>query len=298
MGNDTHGHLIGRAFRIAMLAAVLALPTLAAAQERIREIRLGRHAGYARIVLDVTGGDAYVTSDPAELYVDAEPPTLDSTLRGDLEALGVRLERSGAGTRLILGLEAARAWTAFRLGSQSPRIVLDVGFDAPRIPRGAQRLPERPSRSARVPRPVAAPPTDRMERDPLGQASESASEQELRVRASGITFVGLGPDGPTRAELLDLPLVVRLAPGGDWEAASGSDDAQELTLGELTASASGEPALTDTVLQQVVERIAAAYTRRGQMGTRIDIREADLEPLLVKSGRLVVHITEPDTSRP
>jgi len=85
---------------------------------------------------------------------------------------------------------------------------------------------------------------------------------------------------------------VRLAPSGDWEAASGAPGAQQRTLRQLTASATGEPALTDSVLQQVVEHIARAYARSGRMGTRIDIRHADLEPLRTQSGHLVVHITE------
>jgi len=50
-----------------------------------------------------------------------------------------------------------------------------------------------------------------------------------------------------------------------------------------------EERVVDRRLHQVVEHIARAYARRGRMRTRIDIRHADLEPLLTQS---VVHITE------
>jgi hypothetical protein len=275
MCNTRLGRRILQVCWIEVLALLTTLPLPAAAQEQVQAIRVGRHAGYARIVLDVAGGTpvAYVTSDPAALHVEAEAPALDPALRAELAALGVRLEGSRSATRLVLDRRAARAWTAFRLGSGSTRIVMDVGADAPGLPEDAEPLLEKP-----VPETIKT----------------QVSEPAFRIRVSGVTFLGLAADGPDADELLDLSLSVRLGASGAWESAQGAPDAQQVTLRELTESAEGEPALTDSVLQQLVERVAALYGERGRMGTRVDIREADLEPLLAKSGRLVVRIREAD----
>ena len=283
----------GSLSKIAALCVVGALPTQAAAQATIQDVRVGRHPGYARIVLDVSGGAvaAYLANEPAQLHIEAEPPDLDPGLRRALASLGVRLEPSARGALLTMDPATAGTWTAFRLGADSPRIVVDLGSGAPGIPPDAEPLPVRSALIAEPARSRPAPDTaeNRLPRDPTPR-----TEPGIRVQLSGVSFVGLPVNGPTRDELMEVELFVRQAPSGDWRAAPDAPDARGVSLREL-ASAGPEPRILEgSVLQHMVERIAAVYAERGRFGTRVDIRQDDLDPLIGQRGRLAVHITEPD----
>jgi hypothetical protein len=275
---------------VALLSAELPVP--AWAQEGIQSVRLGRHAGYARIVLEVPASvDAYTTGDPKRIEIDAAPPALAAQTRDQLAALGVRLEGSGGRTRIVLEPGATRPWTAFRLTQGAPRIVVDLGTGAPGLPADAEPLRDQAPPPEPAPPPAALPGVGV---DPASTALQSsapgASPAVVRVRVQGIDLVGLPATGPSRDEILDLGLSVRRTAGGDWEAASGAKDAQKRSLHELTSSAADGPALTGSALQHVVERIAAVYAERGLFGTRVDIRQRDVDRLTERPGPLVVHI--------
>jgi hypothetical protein len=276
---------------LALLAAGL-LPSSARAQERIQSIRLGRHPGYQRIVLEVASGvDAYTTGEPKRIEIDAEPPSLAPQMSEQLSALGVRLERSGKKTQVVLEPGAARPWVAFRLKQGAPRIVVDLGPGAPALPDAAETLreiaaPPPPSVASVTMPEVSADPPVAPPRDPEAKTNRAA----VRVRVQGLELVGLEANGPTREEILALGLSVIRGSSGDWEAANGAPGAKRVSLRELTSSAADAPALMGSVLQHVVERIAAMYAERGLIGTRIDIRQSDLDSLLERAGPLVVHI--------
>jgi hypothetical protein len=257
------------------------LPNLARAQDRIQSIRLGRHPDYQRIVLEVADSvEAYTTGDPKRIEIEAEPPSIPPGTSEQLAALGVRLEGAGGKTRIVLE-PATRPWAAFRLKQGTPRIVVDLGAGAPGVPGDAEILREV---AAALPQVSVDPPVVPPPPVPAG-----TDREEVRVRVQGLDLVGLLANGPTRDEILDVGLSVKRTPAGDWKAANGTG-AQKLTLRELTSPADDGTALTGSVLQQVVERIAAVYADRGLFGTRVDIRQKDVDSLIERAGPLVVYI--------
>ncbi len=264
----------------ALLSAGL-LPIPARAQEKIESIRLGRHPGYERIVLEVPNtAEAYTTGEPKRIEIDAEPPALAPQTRDQLAALGVRLERSGEKTQIIVGPGAKRPWLAFRLKQGAPRIVVDLGPGAPPLSEDAEPLrefvpPSLPDVS--VTPPPQPPPVE-------------TTREEVRVRVNGLDLVGLLAKGPTRDEILALDLSVRRSAEGDWDAANGSPGAQKVSLRELTSAGTEGQPLAGSVLQLVVERIAALYADRERFGTKVDIRQSDVDSLIEQVGPLVIHI--------
>jgi hypothetical protein len=272
----------------ALLSAGL-LPIPARAQEKIQSIRLGRHPGYERMVLEVSDtAEAYTTGEPKRIEIDAEPPALAPQTRDQLAALGVRLERSGERTRIIVEPAATRPWVAFRLKQGAPRIVVDLGPGAPPLSDDAEILrelaPSPPPSLRSLPDVSVTPPP------PVPPAKVETTRGEVRVRVNGIDLVGLLAKGPTRDEILELDLSVRRTASGGWEAANGVSGAQKVSLRELTSAGSDGQALAGSVLQLVVERIAALYADRELFGTRVDIRQSDVDRLTAQEGPLVVHI--------
>jgi hypothetical protein len=62
-----------------------------------------------RIVLEVADtAQAYTTGEPKRIEIDAEPPALAAQARDQLAALGVKLERSGGKTRIVVEPSATR----------------------------------------------------------------------------------------------------------------------------------------------------------------------------------------------
>src|SRR5262245_25830675 len=185
MKNQSLAWLLG----CALLSAGL-LPSSARAQERVKSIRLGRHPGYARIVLEVADRtEAYTTGEPKRIEIDAEPPALAAHTRDQLAALGVRLERSGEKTRIVVEPSATRPWVAFRLKQGPPRIVVDVGPGAPPLPAEAETLRE-------VAAPVPLPSLPDVSVNPPPAAKPEVSREAVRVRVKGLDLVGLLAKGP------------------------------------------------------------------------------------------------------
>ena len=266
-----------------LLSAAL-LPIPARAQEKIQSLRLGRHPGYARIVLEVpSAAEAYTTGEPKRIEIDAEPPTLAPQTRDQLAALGVRLEGSAGKTRIVVEPATARPWVAFRLKQGDPRIVVDLGPGAPPLSDDAETL-----RDVAFPSPPPSPALPDVSTTPT--PPRPPAPEEVRVRVNGIDLVGLLSKGPTRDEILELELPVRRTANGDWEAAKGARDARKVSLRELTSAASDGQALTGSVLQLVVDRIADLYADRELFGTHVDIRQSDVDALIAQAGPLVVHI--------
>jgi len=245
---------------------------------RIEKVRLGSHPGYVRIVFEVepnTG--AYLTERPRELHIAARPPVLDPVTRRRMRELGLALERSDAGARMRLDRASAGGWSAFRLGDDGSRIVVDLGDRVPELPADAERVPERRLETARRP-------------DPSAGADRSAAPS-VRARVTGIRFAGILAEGPTAEELLDLELSVRPTQGGAWELADASGGARAMRLRDLAGVQPGGSMLTASVLQQIVESVAAAYSRYGLVGTRVDIRRSDLDAVAGSPGTLVIHVS-------
>lgn len=290
MSNRARAPLPFCVFALGLLSAGL-FPISARAQEKIQSIRLGRHADYQRIVLEVPDGvAAYTGSGPERIEIDAEPPALEPTTRDQLAAIGVKLEGSAGKTRIILEPRTERPWAAFRLKQGTPRIVVDLGAGAPGIPDDAEPLRELASAPQPASPPVALPDVSvDPPPAPVRPSNPTPDRAEVRVRVDGLDLVGLPAEGPTRADILALDLSVRRTQGGDWEAARGAADAKQVSLRELTSSAGGS-GLMGSVLQHAVERIASLYADRGLFGTRVDIRQRDVDSLVDRAGPLVVHI--------
>ncbi len=273
-------------FRCATCACVIATlllmgapsSALGAPEARIDQVRVGRHPGYTRIVFEVPSGTrSYTTQSPTELHIEAAPPSLDGAILQRLREVGVRLERSREGTRMRLDSQPGRTWSAFQLETESLRIVVDLGSGLPGVPPDAERVPERPAQV-------------RSERS-VAPAATAEPDTTLRVTVNGIRFSGLPADGPGPEELLDVAFPVERAADGAWKLVAAGDAAELLRLRDLSSANLPPATLTASVLQQIVESIAAVYAQRGLVGTRVDIRRRDLDALAKDVGPLVVHVT-------
>jgi len=99
-------------------------------------------------------------------------------------------------------------------------------------------------------------------------------------------------ESPSLSDLRDLELPVSPVNGG-YVAPRGDAPVQRIPLRALTGDDSGRR-LSGTVLQLIVETIAAAYARNDKLGTKVDIRRTDLDKLYNEDsdGRLVIRVRE------
>jgi hypothetical protein len=313
---------------LGVAAAAVFASSQAWADGEIQKVRLGGTADYDRLVFDLgpVAADVYsVAGDRYLVEFQAAPPTVDAKTKSKLGALGVKIERTGAGTRVAVD-RRGRSVQVFRLGGSGgsgDRVVLDISKQsgmALSMPTDAQRVPERagtatastePSRASSKPMAKTSGPAEQAPLPRVGAGLEelptypetaakapapanAASPEEVLVNVRAIDFEGLASEAPSRDDLLNLSLNVGVAENGDLVAPRTDLPVQTLTLRALTGDDRQKGRVGGSLLQQIVERIADEYEERGKYGTRIDISKRDLERLLKEQdGRLVIRISEP-----
>jgi hypothetical protein len=195
-----------------------------------------------------------------------------------------------------------RPAVAFLLRGSTPgasgRLVVDLGKGSASlaVPADAQALPVRDA---------GVPPTETSDsrgttpdvqtapRDGAG-VETALRDEDVWVRVQSIDFEGVTSASPTREELLDLELRIRVGENGDLSAAPDGAEATRLTLRELTSEERASGRVGGSVLQQIVQRIADQYAAQGKYGTRIDIQKSDLEAVTGdQPGALRIRIQSP-----
>jgi hypothetical protein len=273
----------------------------------------------------------------SQIEFTAAPPVLSRGTEQNLSALGVTIAATMRGTSVAVARDG-RPWVAFRLRSSAPgsdqndRIVLDLGRGStePRVPQGAEALPVRSARAATSPESAESPspalpspslpgaslpgaslPVAPVPGAPLPQvesAQEAARvpqvpvaavlEESVWVRVSSVDFEGITGAAPTRDELFALEIDASVAPGGDLVAQRDGLPAQKFLLSELAVGPRANARVGGSLLQQIVERIAAVYASQQKYGTRVDIQKTDLQRLVDdRGGKLTIRIMESTDSR-
>jgi len=275
-----------------------------------------------------------VTPDEFVLELDATKPELPLATEDKLADLRIYFETSSGGSRVVVDRAGRSVRVFRLEGDtaagKGDRLVLDVGRtggstliippDATPVPDGS-RVAETPKPPVRE-TPRAEPP--RQEEDPLvgldtpvkpappkapetpksagpapttpapstpsGDGPPDGEDVWVLVRAIEIEGV---KDSPSLSELRDLKLPVSPVAGG-YVAPRGDQPVQRIPLGSLTGDDRNGRKLSGSVLQLIVETIAAAYARNEKLGTKVDIRRADLDNLFSpdSDGRLVIRVRE------
>jgi hypothetical protein len=121
------------------------------AQGEIRGVRTSTNPQFDRLVFDLGPNPVDASAVRGDRYLvefQASPPSLDFGTEDKLSALGVKIERGGAGTRVAID-RRGREVRVFKLGGgsgSSGRVVLDIakaGTSSLPIPADAGRIPER-----------------------------------------------------------------------------------------------------------------------------------------------------------
>lgn len=319
--------------RLKIIASVSLLGLWAASTayaQEVERLRLSKNADFDRIVLDL--GLDYVDAEQStnndEFVVELSAPKPELSLPDEdrLADLRVYFERApGGGSRLVVD-RAGRKVRVFRLEGdrrerKGDRIVLDVGRRGGgplTIPGDAGVIPERGGSAERVarrpePTPTPEPPRraepPRRERTPEPEVTrasppkigfddnytpgeEAPPDEDVWVLVRAIEIEGV-KNSPSLDELRDLKLAV--SPFADGYVAPRADrPVQRIPLGGLTGDDRNGRRLSGSVLQLIVETIAAAYARNEKLGTKVDIRRTDLDQLFEpdSDGRLVIRVRE------
>jgi len=126
---------------------------------------------------------------------------------------------------------------------------------------------------------------------PLPNPGDDPNEIWVTVRA--ISIEGVGGASPSQDELLALEVEVSPVSGGYVEPRNDLP-VERVPLFKLTGEDRGGRKVNGGVLQLIVETIASAYSDLGKLGTRVDIRQSDLEKLIApeSDGELVIRVQE------
>jgi hypothetical protein len=161
---------------------------------------------------------------------------------------------------------------------------------------GSQRSASRPREAvAPPPPPPVTPPPREPTPDESSQASgteDDPKDEDVWVLVRAIDIQGVTGTSPSVQDLNELKLAVSPVRGG-FVAPRDNRPVQRLPLRALVGDDRNGRRLSGSVLQLIVETIAAEYTRNEKLGTRVDIRRADLEGLMQGGdGRLVIRVRE------
>jgi hypothetical protein len=127
---------------------------------------------------------------------------------------------------------------------------------------------------------------------PQGGGDEDEKGEDVWVLVRAIDIQGVSGPSPSVQDLNELKLAVSPVRGG-YVAPRDNKPVQRLPLRALVGDDRNGRRLSGSVLQLIVETIAAEYTRNEKLGTRVDIRRSDLEGLMQGGdGRLVIRVRE------
>jgi hypothetical protein len=121
---------------------------------------------------------------------------------------------------------------------------------------------------------------------------------EIWVTVRTISIEGVGGASPSQDELLALE--VEVSPVKDGYVEPRNDlPVERVPLFKLTGEDRAGRKVNGGVLQLIVETIASAYSDLGKLGTRVDIRQSDLEKLIApgSDGELVIRVQESTARR-
>jgi hypothetical protein len=142
------------------------------------------------------------------------------------------------------------------------------------------------------PTPPPAPVPPRRELSEQQAPAPDGEKEDVWVLVRAIEIQGVSGDAPSLQDLQELKLAVSPVRGG-YVAPRDNAPVQRLPLRALVGDDRDGRRLSGSVLQLIVETIAAEYTRNEKLGTRVDIRRADLEGLMQGGdGRLVIRVRE------
>jgi hypothetical protein len=148
----------------------------------------------------------------------------------------------------------------------------------------------RPRDPAPTPRPAPSEPAPADPKLPADEGEEKGEDVWVLVRS--IDIQGVTGSAPSLEDLNELKLAVSPVRGG-FVAPRDNRPVQRLPLRALVGDDRNGRRLSGSVLQLIVETIAAEYTRNEKLGTRVDIRRSDLEGLMQGGdGRLVIRVKE------
>ena len=146
---------------------------------------------------------------------------------------------------------------------------------------------KKPAKAEKPGKDVAAAPKG----TPLPDPGDDPNEIWVTVRA--ISIEGVGGASPSQDELLALEVEVSPVSGGYVEPRNDLP-VERIPLFKLTGEDKSGRKVNGGVLQLIVETIASAYSDLGKLGTRVDIRQSDLEKLIApeSDGELVIRVQE------
>ncbi len=172
------------------------------------------------------------------------------------------------------------------------RNLLD-GMGGPGQRQEARSRTEEPAPAPVTPR--NDPPKEKLTQSeaPLPQGSDDDEKgEDVWVLVRAIDIQGVTGPSPSVQDLNELKLAVSPVRGG-FVAPRDNKPVQRLPLRALVGDDRNGRRLSGSVLQLIVETIAAEYTRNEKLGTRVDIRRSDLEGLMQGGdGRLVIRVRE------
>jgi hypothetical protein len=141
------------------------------------------------------------------------------------------------------------------------------------------------------PAPVEPTPDDSSAKETPDDGGDEKGE-DVWVLVRTIDIQGVTGPSPSLQDLNELKLAVSPVRGG-FVAPRDNRPVQRLPLRALVGDDRNGRRLSGSVLQLIVETIAAEYTRNEKLGTRVDIRRSDLEGLMQGGdGRLVIRVKE------
>ena len=159
---------------------------------------------------------------------------------------------------------------------------------------GSGTRPSQPAPQERkpAPAPVERPSEAEQAAQPGQEAPGQEPSEDVWVLVRAIDIQGVSGPSPSLEDLNELKLAVSPVRGG-FVAPRDNRPVQRLPLRALVGDDRNGRRLSGSVLQLIVETIAAEYTRNEKLGTRVDIRRADLEGLMQGGdGRLVIRVRE------
>ena len=199
---------------VGMLALALGAPALAQEPARIVDIRVGRHADYDRLVLELERPvELRRLPAPAAgtlvLELEARPLLPHQTVHTPYRRIGtVVVKGTAAGARIEVESRSQRV-RVFRL-SDPTRVVLDFGDPGTEpflAPPGTEAVPE-PAPTPEIPEPELAEPVEAEVAPPEGAAPvepEPVASVPVPVPEEGIVAPVPAPDPPEAPALAPVP---------------------------------------------------------------------------------------------
>ena len=257
----------------------LPLPALAA---KLVEVRVGRHPGYTRVVLqtDSPAGYELTRSKSGNILIVLDADASPRRLASKSEVLReVIVESTGEGALARLKLRRTDVAVKEMVLKSPPRIVLDLTPGVPQPTRVASKpaaaAPKTPSEpepvevAAAEPSPAAVQPPESArgpEPTPVSTAGAAAggrlADSKVKSSAEAKSGVAGAPDSETRGGSetgsgSDAALAVETPPGADPEPTEAADASED----RGTAEADSEKAVVAAAAEPAAEDIAKAELR-------------------------------------